>query len=167
MLRKAVTEDLDSIVDMMKQVIPLMQAAGNPQWSREYPARADFQKDIQAETLYVWEQEGRILGVVCVNFEEPEGYKTVAWSREQKATIVHRMAVAPEGRGRGIGTAMFLLAERIASENGTGYLRTDTYGTNQEMNGLMEKMGYRLMGQCTFPGRNGNFNCYEKAVSSV
>ena len=166
MLRKAAFEDLDQIEILMGRVVPLMLAQNNPQWNEEYPARKDFQKDIEEDTLYVWEQDGKVLGVVCVNFEEPEGYRTAQWSVDKKPTIIHRMAVEPESRGLGIGTAMFSLAERIARENGTFYIKTDTYGTNAEMNGLMQKMGYHMTGHCRFDGRDGDFNCYEKVLES-
>ena len=164
MVREASLKDLNAIEAMIKKVVLIMQKQNNPQWDQEYPARKDFQKDIEEGALYVWEEKEKIRGVMCVNFEQPDGYRAVKWIVDKKPAVIHRLAVDPEFRGRGIGKFLFSMAEEIAEKNGIRYIRTDTYRTNREMNGLMLKMGYCLAGHCRFPGKEGDFNCYEKLL---
>ena len=73
MVREASLKDLNAIEAMIKKVVLIMQKQNNPQWDQEYPARKDFQKDIEEGALYVWEEKEKIRGVMCVNFEQPAG----------------------------------------------------------------------------------------------
>lgn len=164
MIRKAQAADIFAVMAIISASLPILRAAGNPQWDETYPAQADFAADIAAGNLYLWEAEGAVLGVICVNQEEPAEYGPLPWSLSGPATVVHRMAVSPASRGRGVGGALLDFADEAASASGTRYLKSDTYGLNQPMNRLLIRHGYRPVGTMRFKGKEGLFNCYEKAL---
>lgn len=164
MIRRALETDLDSIMKIVEQTIAIMGTEGNPQWDETYPARGDFLADIREQTLYVVEEGGAILGMACINRQEPAEYGPIQWTAPGACTVVHRLAVLPEGRGKGVGRALLHYAERVAEENATLHLKSDTYGGNEKMNGLLIKLGYRLRGHMFFKGKEGQFNCYEKLL---
>ncbi|HCM27698.1 MAG: hypothetical protein A2Z99_07165 [Treponema sp. GWB1_62_6] len=164
MVRKASEADLPAIMRIVAETVRIMAAEGNDQWNDEYPRAEDFRTDISKEELFVDEEAGAVCGFVCVNREEPPEYGPVPWSRSRSATVVHRLAVDPDLRGRGIASILMRFAEETAAGNGTGYLRSDTYSKNPRMNGLFEKLGFRRAGDINFKGRRELFHCYEKVL---
>ncbi|MEF9944978.1 MAG: GNAT family N-acetyltransferase [Lachnospiraceae bacterium] len=165
MIRNARTTDLDSIMILVTKASALMLQENNPQWDPTYPTKADFQADIVEETLYVHETDGIVDGVLCVNFTESPQYQPISWAKTETAMVVHRMAVDPDSRGRGIGHRLLSFADEIARSHHVFYLKSDTYGANVKMNGLLQKHAYTLCGHLYFPGIEGVFNCYEKSLS--
>ncbi len=168
MIRAAAERDLDGIMDIVGRVVAEMRAEDIDQWSEEYPARADFRADIADGALWVDEEEGgagALRGVVCINREEPPEYRDGAWSRDGASLVIHRLAVHPGCRRRGVGRGLLLLAEELAGAEGVSYLRSDTYSLNGRMNALFARMGYRRAGDIRFPGHRYVFHCYDKELS--
>ncbi|MEL7571187.1 MAG: GNAT family N-acetyltransferase, partial [Eubacteriaceae bacterium] len=153
MIRKAKHDDLDNIMHIIKDTIEEMQANGNDQWNEQYPERKDFDADIKMGELYVEEGNGQIMGFICVNYIEPDEYSGLNWSSNEKAMVIHRMSVNISSRTQGIGTNLMAFAEELAIENNVKYLKTDTYSLNQKMNRLLEKKGYRKVGEMSFHGK--------------
>ena len=164
MIRLASKSDLDEIMDMIKPVVKVMNAQGNDQWSSDYPLKEDFAKDVEQGTLSVFEEDGKILGIICVDGHEPEEYKGVTWPTTSKCLVVHRMAVSLDARGLGVGKKLLKHAETLASEKQIKYLKTDTYSVNPAMNALFKKLGYEKTGEINFKGRANIFYCYAKQV---
>lgn len=162
MIRKATLADIDPIMDIIRETIREMHAYGNTQWNKDYPQQADFLGDIAAGHLYVSEQDCHLLGFVCINQVEPEEYKELPWSKKGKALVIHRMAVNPIYRKKGIGTALMQFAEELAVKENVPYLKTDTYSINEKMNALFIKCGYQFVGEMRFLSREKPFYCYEK-----
>jgi GNAT superfamily N-acetyltransferase len=166
-IRIATESDLPGIMAMVGLAVAQMLAEGSDQWSESYPSRADFSADIGRGELFVEAvDEGPIdvRAVACLNREEPEEYGSVRWSREGRATVVHRLAVHPDCRGRGFAKGLFLFAEDLARRNGTEYIRSDTYSLNARMNALFSRMGYARTGVIAFPRHRAEFYCYDKVI---
>lgn len=167
MIRKAQMNDLEGIMAIVAGVKEEMRAEGRAQWGDSYPLSGDFAADIAAQTLYIHETAGRIGGFVCVNAIEPEEYRDVLWSRNEKALVIHRMAVDGHFRKQGIGLQLMKHAEERALLAGIGYLKSDTYSLNPQMNALFKKLNYRFQGEIHFPGREKAFYCYEKVLAQT
>ncbi len=169
MIRQADERDLDGIMDIIGHVVAEMRAEGIDQWSDAYPVRADFLSDIAAGSLWVDEAETGargLRGLVCVNREEPPEYRDGEWSRDAASLVIHRLAVHPDNRRRGVGRGLLLLAEDLARRSGLYYLHPDTYSMNGRMNALFAGMAYRRAGDIRFPGHRQVFRCYDKELSS-
>ena len=78
--------------------------------------------------------------------------------------VIHRMAVNPQCRNKGIGTKLINFAEELAIKNKVNYLKADTYSINTKMNSLFRKFNYRFVGEMSFLGKEHSFYCYEKTL---
>ena len=101
MIRGAVLEDLDRLVDLESRVF------GDQAWSRQ---ELRFELSAPSRTYLVWEDQGAILGY--------GGY----WSGERDAELM-TIGVLPEARNRGIAGS--LLTKLIDSADYEGLQRMD------------------------------------------
>lgn len=164
MIRPATINDLNNIMKIILPTIAIMNQEGNTQWDHEYPLATDFLQDINSGHLFVFANAADIQGVICINNIEPSEYGDVNWKSGKTASVIHRMAIAPSSRKQGIGSALMAFAETIAQKTGTYYLKTDTYSSNNNMNGLFQKFGYQPVGKIRFRNRPHPFICYEKSL---
>jgi ribosomal protein S18 acetylase RimI-like enzyme len=166
LIRRATRQDLPALMALMRKVVPLMRAAGNLQWDENYPDEAVFSKDIEHDHLWIAEIDSSIAGIAAVTtYQEPE-YAQVGWDIEEPAIVVHRLAVDPDFRGAGVGSALMQKAETIAIERRITVLRIDTNTNNEATQKLFPKLGYALAGEIGLGFRPGlRFLCYEKRLS--
>lgn len=168
MIRKARLEDLPIIMQIVKEVIPLMHASGNTQWGEDYPTEEVFREDILEETLYLSEgnDEGKhiIEGFICINQDESEEYSPLKWQAEGKAIVLHRMAVSTRSRGRGVASKLIAFAEEVATQESISWIKTDTNEANTIMKAILEKRGYQYVGQVYYRIPGTPYNCYEKKL---
>ncbi len=164
LIRQADLGDIEEIMRIITTVCREMRLEGNLQWDETYPQAVDFEKDIRKKELFINEIDGRVGGFLCINHHEPEEYAQIHWSSHQKPLVLHRMAVASEFRGRGIGAVLLRFAEELARKNGVAYLRSDTNSLNPKMNALFQKMGYTFVGHMDAFGKKVPFNFYDKLL---
>jgi len=163
-IRKATFEDIASIMKIVQETIIEMGTYNNTQWDENYPKESNFIEDINKSELYVIDENGELGGFACINKVEPEEYKDLAWKQDGTALVIHRMAVNPEFRRKGIGSRLINLADKLAQEQNIKILKTDTYSLNTKMQGLFKKCGYTFVGEINFLGKEKQFYCYEKTV---
>ncbi|MHC1682965.1 MAG: GNAT family N-acetyltransferase [Clostridiaceae bacterium] len=164
MIRTALLSDLNQIIKIVEASILDMHSYGNLQWTKDYPKENDFIRDINEETLFVYDINGIIAGLICINKTEPEEYKNADWSNTKQPAIIHRLAVNTEFHGQGIGYKLINYANALCTENGISYIKTDTNSLNIKAQGLLRKSGYRFVDEITFLSHKGIFYCYEKEV---
>ena len=164
-IRAATPNDLPHIMEIVRQAILGMRSEGSDQWNEEYPRLDDFAGDIEEGTLFVdVGDDDRPRGVVCLNFGEPEQYKSIEWAKIAKALVIHRMAVGPAHRGQGVANRLMDFAEHRARALGLSYIRSDTYSLNLRMNAIFKKWNYSPRGNIRFEGRIHDFNCWDKIL---
>lgn len=164
MFRAATEQDIDDVLEILAQTVPIMQQSGNQQWDNTYPDRARFEQDIRSQSLYLYCDDGRTLGFVCINNEEPSAYATADWQVPAPVMTLHRMAVLPDSRKAGIGAALVRFCETRARECGAAAIHTDTNSKNIPVNALFQKLGYRFTGKISLRDKPDLFNCYEKVL---
>lgn len=165
MLKIAKLTDVDAIMEIISLTVDEMKSYNNTQWDENYPQAKDFEKDIEQGDLYLDIENDEVKGFICVNYIEPDEYKDLKWSSNEKCMVIHRMAVSPNFRNKGVGTKLMKCAEALAIENGVKYLKTDTYSINEKMNSLFKKFNYELIGEMSFLGKEKPFYCYEKMLT--
>lgn len=164
MIRIATIQDLDQIMGIVQDTIAIMNLEGNTQWDRMYPAREDFQQDIKDNSLYVYLWEDEVAAMICVNSVEPAEYSEIQWRQESDALVIHRMAVSPIYRQKGIARELMNFADQLAKEQHKPYLKTDTYSLNPNMNYLFASHGYVKIGEMNFKGRPFKFYVYDRII---
>ncbi|RZK54084.1 MAG: GNAT family N-acetyltransferase, partial [Hymenobacter sp.] len=148
------------------QVVPLMNAAGNYQWTSEYPNEAVFERDIERQHLWVAELGGGLVGVAALTQDQDPEYADADWDAAEPALVTHRLAVAPAAQGRGVAQALLQQAEHEARALGLRTLRVDTNSENAATQGLFPKLGYWFAGEIKLAFRPGlRFFCYEKRLA--
>jgi GNAT superfamily N-acetyltransferase len=167
MIRKAVLEDVEEVMNIIRAIIVEMHSYNNYQWDENYPQAKDFISDIIQGDLYVLLRDSKLVASVCVNKVEPEEYRGLNWSLQEEAMVIHRMSVDPMYRGRGIGKELLKFAEDLAQAKCCRYLKADTNSINDKMRALFLKCGYNFIGEIIFSGKEEPFNCYDKVLRDV
>ena len=127
MIRKAQIRDLSRLVEIE-----------NTCFDTDRFSRRSFRyllTKANAETL-VYEQEGVVLG-----------YVTVLFHTGTSLARLYSIAVLPEARGRGAGSALLKAAEETALAHDCVVLRLEVRRDNAESIRLYERLGYRLFGK--------------------
>ncbi len=165
-VRQATLRDVESVMALVRRVVPLMRASGNLQWDDHYPNAGVFERDIELDQLWLAEIDGQIAGVAAITSDQEPEYANVGWDIGETAIVVHRLAVDPGFQGKGVAVALMEQAEAVARERGIVALRVDTNTQNQITQRLFPKLGYRLAGEITLSFRAGlRFLCYEKRLA--
>ena len=163
--RRATAADLPAILDLVRRVVPLMNASGNFQWSADYPNEAVFRADIAQNHLWVAELDGTLAGLAALTQDQDAEYAQADWDVTEPALVTHRLAVDPAAQGKGIALALMAEAETQAVAQGLRVLRVDTNSENTATQRLFPKLGYRFAGEITLAVRPGlRFFCYEKQL---
>lgn len=183
-IRRGTRADVDPIMKIVGDVVPLMIASGNGQWAEDYPTASHFELDVENDELWVAvlvkndeltnksSGEGGVgdivVGFAAITTEQPEEYQGVGgkWDRADTAVVVHRCAVAPHCRGKGVAVKLYEQAVAVATEEkGLNLLRVDTNSENPAMQGVIVKSGYTYVGDLAFNNRPGlSFRCYERYI---
>lgn len=164
-LRRATPADLPAILRLIRQVVPGMNAAGNFQWTSEYPSEAVFQKDLAQQHLWVAELGSELAGVAALTQDQDPEYADADWDAAEPALVTHRLAVAPTAQGKGVAQALLQQAAHEARALGLRTLRVDTNSENAATQRLFPKLGYRFAGEIKLAFRPGlRFFCYEKRL---
>jgi thiamine pyrophosphokinase len=171
-IRMAVAEDLDAIMQIIGEVVPLMNAAGNFQWDEKYPTREAFTNDITNQVLYVAELRDtlasayKVVGVAALTEDQSPEYADCGWDLTIPSIVTHRLAVSPSARRQGIALKLFNQADILAKERGYDRVRVDTNKLNTPMQNVMLKAGYVYAGEISLNSKpkDMRFFCFEKMM---
>jgi|SRR5665213_975247 len=164
-IRHASVTDIPSILQLIKEAVPLMIAAGNFQWDDTYPNAHVFERDIALKQLWVAEEDGCIAGVAAITTDQELEYAEVGWDITEQAIVTHRLAVSDKHKGKGIATTLLMKAEYEAYNRGIKTLRIDTNTSNVAPQRLFLKLGYQFSGEISLSFRpDQRFYCYEKRL---
>ena len=165
-IRLANDADVPSLVEVLGNVVPLMRDAGNLQWDESYPNPSVLKDDIEQKQLWVAEIDGTLGGLAAITTDQSPEYADVGWDVNERAIVIHRLAVDPKFRGMGVAQSLMRKAEDVAEERGISKLRVDTNTRNEATQRLFPKLGYCFAGEISLGFRPGlRFFCYEKCLS--
>lgn len=148
-LRLAVKEDVPAVAELYDLARDALKAAGVSQWQDGYPNGDDALADIEAGHGYVLTEDGRVVGFACLAFGVEHTYDVIeqgGWLGRGDYGFLHRVAVAPEMKGRGAAGLFFDELKRQARERGVRVIRGDTHRDNLSMQRVMAKNGLELRG---------------------
>jgi len=165
-IRLATLQDIQPIMELINQVLPIMQATGNMQWDHTYPNPEVFTHDVQNEQLWVADIDGTVAGVIAIcQGQEPEYGQVAGWDITEPAIVAHRLAVSPDMQGKGIANALLSQCEVVAVAKQIPLIRLDTNMGNRPMQNLFLKIGYNLGGEIALNKRPGmRFLAFEKRL---
>ena len=165
-LIKAVNADFAAVCSLYQSVCGAMQSAGIDQWRwGEYPNEAFLRESLEAGTLYVAREADRLLCAVTIDQHFDPEYASVNWLFGVKPGAFHRLAIAPDQQGKGLGAQAVAAVGEILRAQGCDALRIDTYCENAAAQKLYGRIGMRKAGEVTFFHRELPFYCYELPLS--
>jgi ribosomal protein S18 acetylase RimI-like enzyme len=155
-VRPARAADFDELVRITSAARVYLAEQGSDQWGGGWPTPARIREDVRCgyALLAADEASGAVLGTVSfVGAGEPDYARLTSgfwltsspnsWDDgEVTYAVLHRLAVAPEARRRGV--ALFLLRSclELARERGFASVRVDTHHKNLPMQSAFEKAGF-------------------------
>lgn len=172
-IRKAVPEDVDGVAETYEEYFTWIET--HPSYTAYqrgvYPTRDNALQAQQEGSLYVAEENGRILGSVILSTAMPADYHQVSWPEElsdAQVLVLHLLLVRPADSGRGVATALVHYAETLCQSSGRQAIRLDTGGQNTPAIRLYEKCGFRIAarGEILLGGKipHGNHLYLEKKI---
>lgn len=170
MIRKAFARDIPTVADIYGHIHEA-EAAGRitTGWLRDvYPTEATARSALEADDLFVLEEEGRIVAAARINRHQMPDYALVKWrypARDDQVMVLHTLTVDPLHAGRGYGRAFLEFYESYALQNGCTALRIDTNAKNTVARAMYARHGYVESGviPTVFNGIPGvNLVCLEK-----
>lgn len=164
-IRAARKEEINEIMELIAKCVQVMQAGGSDQWDEHYPNKEVIGKDIDSGTLYVYEDNHAIAGLIVLDELQAEVYHSIPWVKQEGPHLMmHRLAVHPEVQGKGIARKLTVFGEELARAKGYTSIRLDTYSKNGRALQLYARMGYDRRGEFLFVGRTGHFIALEKVL---
>lgn len=151
MIRAATAADIDAIEAGYNELLLYEQEHGsNSHWVLGvYPTRATAERAVEAGTMYVLDEGGRICASMILNSRQAAEYREMPWlypAADDEVLVIHTLCVPPSMAGRGLGTRMVDFATGFGLGRGMSVLRLDTNLYNLPAQRLYLKNGCRIAG---------------------
>ncbi|MGJ8735510.1 GNAT family N-acetyltransferase [Zobellia laminariae] len=163
MVRSAKLSEIPQILNITRACAAAMIKNGIYQWNEDYPNKEAFQLDIERGELYVFEEDGQIIGTIVLSTLMDEEYEPVEWLTPSNNNIyIHRVSVHPDLQGKGYAQKLMAFAEDYARENTFVSIRLDTFSQNKRNQKFYQARGFQRLGDIFFPKQSDHpFHCYE------
>ena len=151
-LNQAVIEDYESIIAFYDDVTDRTpEIATYARWSkRKHPTLEGIKAYIEEGSMYLYKEEKVIVGAVAVTMYQGDDYHAIEWSQQvadDKAAVIHILAVSPDYQGKGIGSEMVREAINLAKEKGMQAIRLDALASNIPAHRMYERLGFEYRGK--------------------
>ena len=148
MIRKAKIEDLDEIIEIVKDAKAFLKEQGVDQWQGDYPTKDTFINDIKNDNLYVYEEEV-IKGFIAIIKGIDVTYNKIYqgnWLSDGNYLTIHRIAIKKASRRENIASKMIDFTCGIAKTENIKSIRIDTHEDNIPMQNMIIKNGFKKCG---------------------
>lgn len=152
-LRKATLDDLDTVMDILRDGRNQLAEQGIDQWQGDYPNEEHIKEDIQHGWAYLVESDDEeTVGALAIvdapdhSYDELDGQ----WLLDtQHYQVIHRVAIHSNHAGKGYASKLFVSVIDYIKQNRKDIesLRIDTHENNQIMQHLITKNGFTKVGE--------------------
>ena len=151
-LEKATLEDFDAVIAFYDQVIDhTPEIELHARWSKgAHPTKEGLKAYIEEGSLYLYREEGAIIGAMALPMYQGEDYHAVDWSvklPDDQVASLHILGVRPDRQGNGIASEMVRGAIELAKSNGKKAVRLDTLDCNTPAQRLYQSLGFEYRGK--------------------
>ncbi len=148
-IRVGKKEDLNDIMIIINEAKAYFKNANIDQWQDGYPNEESILEDIKKGYCFVLELDGKLVGTSAIIFEDDPTYEVIEegqWKQNDSYGVIHRVAVLPGYKGRGLANAFFAFAKEECKRRKVHALRADTHDNNTSMQHVMAKNGLLYCG---------------------
>ena len=166
-MRKAEIKDLKKIVNIIESAKKSLKDEGIDQWQIDSMNEDFLERQIATGKSFVYEEYGQVLAYAFLSKEKEEAYKP--WEDDfagKNPLTIHTFAVDKDMTKRGVALKFFIDIIIYAEKNSFDALRIDTHEDNFKMRGLINKLGFKRLGQI-FIDEEGTKKpriCYERVL---
>jgi len=153
-------KDLEEIDKLAVRVITNMSALKIPQWTLDYPRSTHYFKDVVDDSLYIYKDDQKIVGVMCLQHENEEAYKTITGWIKENSLVIHRVIVDPSSQKKGIAQQLLDFAIAKGKKEQYQSIKIDTHLDNYRMRNFLEKNNFQEIGYLSCINRQA----YEKVL---
>jgi ribosomal protein S18 acetylase RimI-like enzyme len=136
-LRLAHPGDVDPLLDLLGAGARYARSHGIDMWPDRFSSEL-LLGDIGRRELYVGHLGGVLVATLTHTFADP----TVWGDDDGRASYVHRLAVSPDQRGKGLGDELLAWAGKKGLARGRPLLRLDTLHENARLRAWYEASGF-------------------------
>jgi len=148
----------DQILSLYDAVKAKGKIDGTSDWDEDYPNREILKDDLKNSSLYVLQDNNKIVAAISMVDEESPELQLLDWAKVKSCFLV-RLCVAPEYQSKGIGEKMMHYISDTARERGFKATHHLAAEVNEAANRLYKRMGYRNLGRIHVYGTD--FIAYE------
>lgn len=147
-LVQAQEEEISQCFEILNSARAFQREQGFVQWPDGYPPRSAIEEDVRSGKGYVVKADGQIACYMCIGLDGDPAYPAIkgAWHSDRPYVVIHRLAMAPQFRNRGLSSRIFQLIEEFCNTAGISNLRIDTDEKNARMRYILEKNGFYYCG---------------------
>ena len=120
-------------------------------WQKgKHPTEKGIKAYIDEGSMYLYRDNGKIVGAMAVTMYQGEDYHTIDWSQQvadDEVAVIHILAVSPDRQGKGIGSEMIRETIRIALSKGMLAIRLDALASNTPAHKIYKRLGFEYRGQ--------------------
>lgn len=150
-IRKATIDDIDAIEKLYDEIHTAEENGEQTTgWIRgTYPVRATAELALKRDDLFVLTDNGNLCGAGIINKIQVNSYTQGSWehdAEDDQVCVLHTLAISPNCRGKGYGSAFIKYYEDYALRNGCIELRIDTNALNTKARTIYQKYGYTEIG---------------------
>jgi GNAT superfamily N-acetyltransferase len=150
MIRRALIDDIDTILSIVHSAQLSLRELGIDQWQDGYPSREVIEEDIRAGVGYVeCDSCDTAIGYAAIVLTGERAYLQIAddaWHTAGRYVVVHRLCVAANVRRCGVAIELMRYAAALARQNGIFTFRIDTHEGNSRMRQMMQRLGFSYCG---------------------
>lgn len=165
----AQSQDLPSIMNIIKDAQRYLAALNIDQWQDGYPDQVQLENDIiNQESYVITNDKNKIMATVMFTTRKESTYQNIdgAWviSESLPYGVIHRLAVADEFRSMGLAKFAFDYFEKQLITLGITNLKIDTHPDNLGMQKLIKNRAYQYCGVITLESKAIRF-AFEKGLT--
>ena len=148
-LRYTKLEDIERVMEIIKQAQQYFKEKGINQWQNGYPNAKVIENDIKNVHSFVLIKNNEIVGTIAISFEGEATYNKIFegdWKSNDNYAVIHRIAVDHELKGIGLSSEMIKQTELMCNKKSVGSIKVDTHEDNQAMQRSLIKNGFDYCG---------------------
>lgn len=147
--RRTVLDDVDNIMEIIKQAQAYFKEQGIDQWQNNYPNVEVISEDISNGHSYVLVKDNNIVATVAVSFDGEKTYESIyegEWITNGEFAVIHRIAVDNNYKGLGISSEIIKDIEKLCLGRSVHSIKADTHEENLSMQKLLKKNDFKYCG---------------------
>lgn len=166
-MRKAEIKDLNKIGNIIENAKKDLKSEGIDQWQIGSMNEYFLRGQIETGKSFVYEDQGVVCAYAFLSDEKEEAYRVWEDDFDGKSPLtIHTFAVDTKMTKNGIAMKFLIDIIIYAEKNSFDALRIDTHEDNFKMRGLINKFGFRTVGEIYIDeeGAKKPRICYERLL---